>query len=79
MIDVIVLFTVLAYVLLVIALWIDDKWLGFIAGIFITVIGVFGLIYGVQEVNNNLTRMYGVIQIGIGIFIFIMASVESLD
>ena len=79
MIDIIILFTVLAYILFIIALWMEDKWLGFIAGIFITIIGIFALVYGVQQINNNLTRAYGVIQICIGIFIFMMASLESID
>jgi len=79
MMDVIILFTILAYLLLVIALWTDDKWIGFMAGLFITVIGIFALVYGVQEVNNNLTRVYGVVQIGIGIFIFLMASLEAIE
>lgn len=79
MIDIVILFTILAYLLLIIALWKEDHWIGFIAGVFLTVMGVFAIIYGVQEVNNNLTRAYGIIQVGIGIFIFMVASVESID
>ena len=79
MIDILILFTFLAWFLLVIALWKDNKLLGFLAGIMILVLGMFSLIYGVQEVNTNLTRMYGVINIGIGIFLILTAGIEIMQ
>ncbi|MGC9309523.1 MAG: hypothetical protein ACP5D2_02390 [Candidatus Nanoarchaeia archaeon] len=78
MIDIIIVFTFLAWALLFIAIWSGEKFLGFMTGLLIVILGMFALIYGVQGVNTDLTKIYGLINIGVGIFLVLMAGLEVM-
>jgi len=79
MIDMILVFTVFAWAIFVMALWIGNKFLGAIAGMFLITIGLFAYIYGVGDLNNWLTRGYGIIHMGIGLITMIMAGIELIQ
>lgn len=79
MIDIIIVFAAFAWAILMIALSKDDKMIGFIAGAFILVLGIFSFIYGIGTVNNELTRAFGYVHIGIGLIVCIVAGVEAIQ
>lgn len=76
--DIIIVFTIVAWVIFALALWKEDNWLGFIAGVFFLVLGIFAMIYGIQDTNNDLTRIYAFVNIGIGIYVSLVAAWEAL-
>ena len=79
MIDIIVLFTFLAWIIFIVALWKENSWLSFLAGILILILGMYVLTYGVQDVNNTLTRMFSVVNLGIGMYIVLVSSFEAIE
>lgn len=79
MIDMLIVFTLFAWAVFVMALWIQNKFLGAIAGMFLITIGLFSYIYGVGDLNNWLTRGYGIIHMGIGLITLIMAGLEMIQ
>lgn len=78
-IPLIMLFTALAWMILVLALWKEDMMIGFIAGAFLIVIGVSSFIYGVGDINNYVTRAFGYIHLGIGIIVCICSGLEQIQ
>ena len=76
--DIIIIFTLLAWVMLAMAFWQQNNWMGFMAGVFILVLGIFAMIYGVQDINDTLTRIYAFVMIGFGIFISLVAAWEAV-
>ena len=79
MIDMVIIFTLFAWAIFVIDLWLENKWLGAITGMFLVYLGLFAYIYGVADVNNWLTRGYGMLHIGIGLLTMIMAGLEIIE
>ena len=77
--EILILFTMFAWLVLVIALAKDDKLIGFIAAMFLIVIGVWVMSYGIGLDNNDLTRAFAYIHIGIGAFICLIAGIEILQ
>jgi len=75
--DIIIIFTLLAWVMLALAFWQQNNWMGFMAGVFILVLGIFAMIYGVQDINDELTRIYAFVMIGFGLFISLVAAWEG--
>jgi len=78
-IPLIMLFASFAWMILILALWKDDKMIGFIAGAFLIVIGVSSFIYGVGDLNTYLTRAFGYVHFGIGIIVCICSGLEQIQ
>ena len=79
MIDIFLVFTLLAWTLFILALAFRNFYLGFLSGLFITVMGIFAMIYGIGDTNDNLTRIFAFINIGIGLYIFLNSGIEILE
>jgi len=75
--DIIIIFTLLAWVMLALAFWQQNSWMGFMAGVFILVLGIFAMIYGVQDINDELTRIYAFVMLGFGLFVSLVAAWEA--
>ena len=73
------IFFLLAWVLIGISFWKEDKWLGFMAGAFVLILGIFALIYGFGGLNDWYTRSIGWVHIGAGLILVIMAGLRILE
>jgi hypothetical protein len=52
----------------------DDKWIPeFLCGLYLAVMGVFALAYGIGDTNDWLTQAVGFVHIGMGLIIFLSA------
>ena len=69
----------LLYLLLVIAFLIDEKTVGFIASFGIMSFGVYLLSSGWGYLDNLLVSSIGIISIGLGAYIIIAGSIESIE
>ena len=76
--DIIIIFTLLAWIMLAISFWQENNWMGFMAGCFFLVLGIFAMIYGIQDINNDLTRIYAFVMIGFGLFVSLVAAWEAV-
>ena len=78
-IPLIILFALFAWLIFILSLWKNDYMIGFIAGAFIIVIGVYSFIYGIGSLNDWLTRAFGYVHIGIGIIICALSGLEQIQ
>ena len=78
-IPLIMLFSFFAWLILVLSLWKDDKMIGFIAGAFLIVIGVYSFVYGIGSLNSWLTRAFGYVHFGIGLIVCILSGLEQIQ
>lgn len=78
-IPLIILFASFAWAILILALFKDDKMIGFIAGVFLVVIGISSFIYGIGDFNDYLTRTFGYIHFGIGLIVCICSGLEQIQ
>lgn len=79
MIDIIIIFALFAWLIFMIAVWKSNIMIGFMAGIFILVIGIFSFIYGIGITNNDLTRAFGYIHLGVGLIVCLTAGLEEIQ
>jgi hypothetical protein len=79
MIDIIIIFALFAWMIFTIAAWRGNTMIGFMAGAMILVIGIFSFIYGVGGDNNDLTRAFGYVHLGVGLIVCLTAGLEEIQ
>ena len=77
--DILILFVAFAWIIFIISLFKSDKIIGFLAGCFFLVIGIWGYIYGIGVTNNLMTQAFAYIHIGVGAICVIIAGYEMIE
>jgi len=68
----------LGFILLMLGVFTEQEWLGFLGSILLFVSGIYLMIYGLNTVVNLYTRIVGIVLIGIGVVFMIISSYENL-
>ena len=73
------LFLAIAGMLLfIIAVWIENEWIGFLAGSAFVIDGIYLMIYGLSSINDMYTRTLAFIALGFGLILIIAGGYEAI-
>lgn len=67
---------IIAWVLLAVGFSMKDYTISTLASIFIIIIGVYVLIYGIENISNVVIVALGIVHIGIGFYVMVRGSYE---
>lgn len=70
---------IVALIMLVIAIYMKNEYLGFISGMLMVITGVYIMIKGFGDFSDTYTQMIAYVIIGIGILIFVAAAYEAIN
>lgn len=71
--------SVLGLLLLIIAIWSENEWLGFISGVCFMLAGLYSMIYGLNNIADLYTRGLAFVFIGLGLLFEIVAGYKIVD
>jgi hypothetical protein len=72
------IFLLFAWIIYALVLWLNDRWLKYMAGAFFLVIGMFALTYGIGNLNDWFSRSIGFIHIGVGLLVILIEAFKDL-
>jgi len=66
-------------ILFIIAIWIENEWIGFIAGSLFIIDGIYLMVYGLNSIADTYTRALAFVALGFGLIIVIAAGYEAIS
>lgn len=76
-IDYFIFLAIASVIVLAIGYFLENEYIGFLAGILFLITGIYSMIYGISDLADFYTRAVALISVGLGI-IFIIASAYSM-
>lgn len=76
-IDMIIIWLVFTWILWIITNHYGDKWVQYIVGAMFISLSIFIISYGIDDVNNWITRSLGFIHLGIGLLTILIPASQS--
>jgi len=77
MIDFIFIIMLIIYLFLLLAIWKEEYIIGMITAMGMIVTGIYLAIYGAGDVSNILTQTLGLVNMALGVYIFLRGTVEK--
>jgi len=79
MIDYILIIYVLMYLLLTIGFWKESYTVLSLSSMGVIIASIYTIIYGIGTINDFLTKSFGMVSLGIGIYVMIRSAIQIME